>query len=112
MGEKGVIYLEKLPTFVMDGPKSASIGNSNRACMMQHITHSAVDKVENILKGSLDSIPSPSPFVKIQIRGGKVRLRRKGKTLLGVVNKLFVFKSLLTRPGNVLPLNLKQAFCP
>ena len=88
MGEKGVKYLEKVPTFLMDGPKSASIGDSNRACMMQHITHSAVDKVENILKGSLDSIPSPSPFVKIQIRGGKVRLRRKGKTLLGVVNKL------------------------
>ena len=43
MGEKGVKYLEKVPTFVMDGPKSASIGNSNRACMMQHITHSVVD---------------------------------------------------------------------
>ena len=41
-------------------------------------------KVENILKHSLDSIPSPSPSVKIQIIGGKV-----GKTLLGVVNKLF-----------------------
>ena len=44
-------------------------------------------KVESILKGSLDSIPSPSPSVKIQIRGGKVCLRCKGKTLLGVVNK-------------------------
>ena len=44
MGEKGVKYLEKVPTFLMDGPKSASIGDSNRACMMQHITHSAVDK--------------------------------------------------------------------
>ena len=30
------------------------------------------DKVENILKGSLDSIPSPSPSLKIQIMGGKV----------------------------------------
>ena len=29
-----------------------------------------LDKVENILKGSLDLIPSPS--VKIQIFGGKV----------------------------------------
>ena len=28
-------------------------------------------KVENILKGSLDSIPSPSPSVKIQIMAGK-----------------------------------------
>ena len=33
-------------------------------------------KVEKILKGSLDSIPSPSPLVKIQIMGGKVYLRQ------------------------------------
>ena len=59
-------------------------------------------KVEKILKGSLDSIPSPSPSVKIQIMGGKVCLRCKDKTLL------FVFKSLLTTPSNVLPLHLKQ----
>ena len=45
-------------------------------------------KVEKILKGSLDSIPSPSPSAKIQIMVGKVCLRCKGKTLLGVVNKL------------------------
>ena len=32
-------------------------------------------KVENILKGSLDLIPSPSPSVKIQITVGKVCLR-------------------------------------
>ena len=46
-----------------------------------------------ILKGSMDWIPSPS--VKIQIMGGKVCLRRKGKTLLDIVNKHFVFKSLM-----------------
>ena len=40
-------------------------------------------KVENMLNGSLDSIPSPSPSVKIQIMGRKVCLRWKGKTLLG-----------------------------
>ena len=70
------------------------------------------DKVENILKGSLDSIQSPSPSVKIQIMGEKVCLRCKGKTLLGVVYKLFVFKSLLTTPSNVLPLLLNQTFPP
>ena len=32
-------------------------------------------KVEKILEDSLDSIPSPSPSVKIQIIGGKVYLR-------------------------------------
>ena len=58
----------------------------------------------------MDSIPSPS--VKIQIIGGKVYLRREGKTLLGDVNKLIDFKSLLTTPRNVLPLHLKPTFQP
>ena len=35
--------------------------------------------------------------------GGKVGLRCKGKTLLGVVNKLCWTKSLLTTPSNVWP---------
>ena len=34
------------------------------------------------------------------------------KCLLNDVNKLFVFKSLLTMPSNVLPLHLKQTFLP
>ena len=62
-------------------------------------------KVEKILKGSLDSIPSPS--VKIQIMGRKVCLRCKGKTLLGIVKKLLKTKSLLTLTSNVLPYYLK-----
>jgi hypothetical protein len=60
-------------------------------------------KVEKIFKE--DSIPSPS--VKIQIMGGKVCLRCKGKTLLGDVNILLVFKSLLATPSNGLPYYLK-----
>ena len=67
-------------------------------------------KVEKILKGSLNLIPSPS--LKIQIMSGKVCLMRKCKTLLGIVNKRFIFKSLLTKPSNVLPLHLKQTFPP
>ena len=54
----------------------------------------------DILKGKLDLISSP--FVKIQIMGGKVCLSFKGKTLLGVVNKLLKTKCLLTSPSNVL----------
>jgi hypothetical protein len=50
-------------------------------------------KVEKILKGSLDLMPSPSPSVKIQIMSGKVCFRCKDKTLLGVVNKLLKIKS-------------------
>jgi len=65
-------------------------------------------KVKKILGDTPDSIPSPS--VKIQIIGGKDCLRHKGKTLHGVANKLFVFKSLLTTPSNVSPLHLKQMF--
>ena len=49
----------------------------------------------------------PSPSVKFQILGGKVYLRCKGKTLLGVVNNLLKTKSLLTSPSNVLPHYLK-----
>ena len=51
------------------------------------------NKRSKILKVSLDSCPSPSPSVKIQIMGGKVCLRCIGKTLLGFVNKLFVITS-------------------
>ena len=45
-------------------------------------------KAEKILEDSLDSIPSPSPPLKIQIMDGKVGLRCKRKTLPGVVNQL------------------------
>jgi hypothetical protein len=60
-------------------------------------------KIEKILKGSLDLIPSPSPSVKIQIMGVKVCLRWKGKTLLRADNKLLKTKCLLTSPSNGLP---------
>ena len=53
-------------------------------------------KVEKILKGSLDSISSPS--VKIQIIGVTVCLRRKGNTLLGLVNKHFYSKVCWQQP--------------
>ena len=64
-------------------------------------------KVENILKGSLDLIPSPLPSVKIQIMGGKVYMSCKGKTLLGIVNKRLETKSLLTTSSNVLSFYIK-----
>ena len=67
-------------------------------------------KVEKILKGSLNSIPSPFPSGKIQIMGGKVCLRCKGKTLLDVVNKLLKTKRLLTSPSNVYSYYLNNNF--
>ena len=50
-------------------------------------------------------MPSPSPSVKIQIFSGK-------GYLLGNVDKLYDFKSLLTMLSIVLPLHLKQTFPP
>ena len=82
--------------------------NSIFFCLKQKIVKCS--KVEKILKGSLVMIQSPS--VKIQIMGRKVCLRCKGKTLLGVVNKLLNTKSLLTSPSNVLAYYLKETFPP
>ena len=63
-------------------------------------------KVKNIQEDSLDSITSSPPSVKIQIMGGKVGLRCKGKTLLVVVNKLFVRQ----RPAMFDQKHLKKKF--
>jgi hypothetical protein len=43
------------------------------------------------------------PSVKIQNMDGKVCLSCKGKTLLGIVNKILIFESLLTTTSNVMP---------
>ena len=57
-------------------------------------------KVEKIVKDSLDSISPPSPSVKIQIMGGKVCLRCKGKTLLGINQQCFVLLPQVKYPAN------------
>ena len=62
---------------------SGSCANLTWFILARFLVPSVSGKVEKILKGSLDLIPSPS--VKIQIMGGKVYLRCKGKTLLVVV---------------------------
>ena len=95
--------------FKMDERKDLLIEALQRIGVLSE--HSNV-KVEKNLEGSLDSIQSPSPSVKIQILGGKVCFRCKGKPLLGDVNKLFVYKSLLATPSNGLPFHLKQIFLP
>ena len=62
----------------------------------------------------MDSLYSnSSPSVKIQIMGGKVYLRCKGKTLLGLVNKLLKTKSLYVCEKCVLKRRHKmlQQFC-
>ena len=79
--------------FLKDSMTSFCISNSAK------VRKVIIIKVEKILKGSLDSIPSPWFSVKIQIMSGKVGLRRRGKTLLGVVNKLLKTTSLLTCPA-------------
>ena len=76
--------------------------NTNISDEIFHVNY--IGKVEKLLKDSLESIPSPSPSVKIQIVGGKVCFRCKSKTLLGIVNKLLKTKSLLTSSSNVFAL--------
>ena len=76
--------------------------DTNQNHLLCAIVFDCVDKVEKILKGSLDSIQSPSPSVKTQIMREKICWRCKGKTYLGIVNKLLETKSLLTSSNNVL----------
>jgi len=52
-------------------------------------------KVENMLKGSLDSIPSPSHSVKIQFMGGKVWLRCKRQNIAGCCQQTFENKKFV-----------------
>ena len=56
-------------------------------------------KVEKILEGSLDSILSPS--VKNKILGGIASLKCKGKTFLGIGNKLLKKKVCWHHPAMV-----------
>ena len=83
-----------------------SIHNFSRFILAMYLLR-MIHKVEKNLESSLDSVPWPSPLVKIQIMGGKACVRWKGKSLLGVVNKLLKTKSFLTSPSNVLPYYLK-----
>ena len=75
--------------------------------LLDFIYVGTLGKAEKILKGSLDSIQSPSPTVEIQIIGGKICLTCKGKTRQGIVNKLLKTNSLLTSLNFVLPYYLK-----
>ena len=67
-------------------------------------------KVEKILKCSLDSIPSPSPSVKIQSMGGKVCLRCKqtfeNKKFVDTIQQCFAILPQVNFPAN--NLNLRR----
>ena len=69
------------------------------------------NKIEKILKGSLNLIPSPSPSVKIQIMGGKICFRCKGKTLGKKIarhcHKTFENKTFVDITQNILPYYFK-----
>ena len=61
-------------------------------------------KVEKILKGSLDSIPSPSPSVKIQIMGaGKVCFCQQtfeNKKFVDITQQCFALLPQVNFPAN------------
>ena len=72
LGMKKKSFLENLPDlWPVAKNKSIVILNTYMYIFHQFIGRGAAIKVENILKGSLFSIPSPSPSVKIQIMAGK-----------------------------------------
>ena len=50
----------------------SAVSSSNHRLLNENkVKTLMIGKVENILKGGLDSISSPSPSVRIQIMGGK-----------------------------------------
>ena len=81
----GIASYPGLHSNSQSSPIVLSMNSSTFFTMAKPRDACAIGKVEKILKGSLDLIPSPS--VKIQILGRKVCLRCKGKPLLVVVNK-------------------------
>ena len=109
IGGQQVVRVRAPAPTLASGQQIKVVGSSGQIIKSTTVSaaQAAQGKVETILKGSLDSIPSPSPSVKIRIMGRKVCLKCKGKTLLGIVNKLLITKSLLTSPSNVLPYYLK-----
>ena len=80
--------------------------------MKQLLSTAEKIEVENILKGNLNLIPSHLSSLKIQIMGGKVCLRCKGKTLLVVVNNQLKTKSLLTSSRQCFALFPQVTFPP
>ena len=71
---------------------------------MQHI--SDISKVENILKVSLDLIPSPSPSMTIQIMGMKVYLRN----IAGHCQQTFESKKFVDIPQQCFALSPQVNF--
>ena len=57
-------------------------------------------KVEEILKGSLGSIPSLLPSVKIQIMGGKISLRFENKKCVENTQQCFALQPQVKFPAN------------
>ena len=71
--------------------RGKAVGMSNFECLI---------KVEKILKSSLDSIPSPSPLVKIQIMGLKVSLRCKFPQVWYIIQQSFALLPQVNFPVN------------
>ena len=68
-----------------------SVRKTNRFCnSCQGLGENIFQKVENFLILVWIQSHYVHFSVKIQLMGGKVRLRHEGKTLLGVVNKSFL----------------------
>ena len=77
-----------------------------RYLLFQSFIPDSTFKVEKILKGSLDSIPSPSRSCEHL----NFLFSFFGHTIAGHCHQTLLNKSLLSKPSNVLPLQLKPTF--
>ena len=86
--------------------KKDTIFGAAQTNFRSYLFYDSFGKVEKILKGRLDSIPSPSPSAKIQIMGGKVCLRCKGKItfenkkFVDITQQCFAFTHQVNFPAN------------
>ena len=109
IGGQQVVRVRAPAPTLASGQQIKVVGSSGQIIKSTTVSaaQAAQGKVETILKGSLDSIQSPSPSVKIQIMRRKVCLICKGQTFLGVVKKIFKTERMLTSLSNVLPYYLQ-----
>ena len=115
IGGQQVVRVRAPAPTLASGQQIKVVGSSGQIIKSTTVSaaQAAQGKVETILKGSLDSIPSPSPSVKIQIKDGKAGLKCKGKTL-PKKQKIQMFITIESRlPFKIfstLPLLMKHFF--
>ena len=105
------VYVQLSSQFYFDYCENLTLDNYHVWTQKEFCYWIEMCKVEKILKGRLDSIPSPSPSMKIQIMGGKACLRCKAKHCWVLSTSLWKQKVCWHHPA-VFCLILHQANFP